>query len=72
MNYIVRKVLEPRYEVVRADEMPRPGVITSQVIELLNSADLVLTDPHRGECERVLRAGDPARQGEAVGPANRS
>jgi hypothetical protein len=35
-------------KLIRADELPEPGRITSQIIELLNSADLVIADLSRG------------------------
>jgi hypothetical protein len=35
-------------EPTRADQLPEPGRITSQIIELLNSADLVIADLSRG------------------------
>jgi hypothetical protein len=35
-------------EPIRADKLPEPGRITSQIIELLNSADLVIADLSRG------------------------
>jgi hypothetical protein len=46
MGYIVRScVKELGYEdPVRADHLPEPGRITSQIIELLQSADLVIAD----------------------------
>jgi hypothetical protein len=45
LKFLVRAALEPLgYQVVRADELPRPGLITSQIIEYLSSADLVVAD----------------------------
>jgi hypothetical protein len=45
LRHLIRKVLGPRgYEVVRADEIRAPGLITHQIIELLFDADLVVAD----------------------------
>lgn len=45
MRHLVRKVLEPRgYDVVRADEIHAPGMITHQIIEHLLDDDLVIAD----------------------------
>jgi hypothetical protein len=45
MKYIVAPCAEELgYKPVRADGLPEPGRITSQIIELLNSADLVIAD----------------------------
>lgn len=44
LRHLVRKVLEPAYSVVRADEIDDEGLITNQVIEHLLSDDLVVAD----------------------------
>jgi hypothetical protein len=45
LTHLVRKVLVPRgYNVVRADEIHAPGLITHQIIEHLIDADLVIAD----------------------------
>jgi hypothetical protein len=45
LHHLVRKVLEPRgYDVVRADEIRTPGLITHQVINRLLDDDLVVAD----------------------------
>lgn len=45
LRHLVRKVLEPlSYDVVRADEITTPGLITHQIIERLLDSDLVVAD----------------------------
>lgn len=44
IKYLIREAVPSRYKVIRADDLPRPGVITSQVFGLLQSADLVVAD----------------------------
>ena len=46
---VMRHIIEPvgveyNYEVVRADQLPRPGTITTQIIECLKEDDLVVAD----------------------------
>ena len=46
---VMRHLIEPvgeqyNYEVVRADQLPRPGTITTQIIECLKEDDLVVAD----------------------------
>ena len=43
-RHILNETLSSRFEVVRADELPHPGSITQQIINLLYSADLVVAD----------------------------
>ncbi|MFX1284971.1 MAG: nucleoside 2-deoxyribosyltransferase [Promethearchaeota archaeon] len=44
-NHIVIEILkEYDFEVIRADKIGKPGIITLQIIEQLNSADLVIAD----------------------------
>jgi hypothetical protein len=40
----VLSVLSRSYSIIRADELPRPGSITHQVIKLLYEADLVIAE----------------------------
>lgn len=45
LNYIVRPILDAEeIEVVRADEMPDPGLVTSQIIQKIVDDDLVVAD----------------------------
>jgi hypothetical protein len=44
LKHIIRKALEPRYKVERADKIDRPGTITVQVIQRVFDADLVVAD----------------------------
>jgi DNA-binding transcriptional ArsR family regulator len=44
LRHLVRKVLDTRYEVVRADEIDDEGLITNQIIEHLLEDDLVVAD----------------------------
>ena len=44
---VIRRVLEGdefKYRVVRADQLPEPGMITDQVITLASDAELVIAD----------------------------
>jgi hypothetical protein len=44
-KHLIRKICEPlKYKCVRADELDRPGIITSQIIECLVNYDLVIAD----------------------------
>jgi hypothetical protein len=47
LDYIIKPVAESEkygYTVIRADKIQTPGIITTQIIELLLSADLVIAD----------------------------
>ncbi len=45
LRHIIKPVCEAKsYEVMRADEIPDPGSITSQVIQQIYNADLVIAD----------------------------
>lgn len=45
LRHIVKPVLGPKgYSIVRADEMPRPGVITTQIMEAIFESNLVIAD----------------------------
>ncbi len=45
MRHIIRPVVEPcGYEAIRADEIDKPGIITSQVLQFVVEADLVVAD----------------------------
>lgn len=44
LKHIVRKALEPRYVVERADGLNLPGTISIQVVERVFEADLVVAD----------------------------
>lgn len=44
LRHLVRKVLEPKYNVVRADQIDDEGLITNQIIEHLLEDDLVIAD----------------------------
>jgi hypothetical protein len=45
LKHIVKPVVEPLgYRVVRADDVPEPGMITNQIVEMLIDADLVVAD----------------------------
>ncbi|MGH9952528.1 MAG: hypothetical protein ACRD5J_12940 [Nitrososphaeraceae archaeon] len=46
LNYVIRPITEEQYsyETARADDIPRPGMITSQIIERLLHDDLVIED----------------------------
>ena len=44
LEFVVCRVLEPDYEVVRADKISRPGQITDQIIQHLLEDPLVIAD----------------------------
>jgi hypothetical protein len=44
LKYLIKPVLEPGYDVKRADELNREGLITNQIIERLREDDLVIAD----------------------------
>ncbi|MFX0173637.1 MAG: hypothetical protein ACFE9L_17245 [Candidatus Hodarchaeota archaeon] len=47
LKYIVKKVfseIQEEFEIIRADQISEPGSITSQIIEKLINADLVIAD----------------------------
>jgi hypothetical protein len=44
LRHLVQKVLEDRYQVVRADQIDEEGLITNQIIEHLLEDDLVVAD----------------------------
>lgn len=44
LKHLVKKALEPNYEVERADDIKRPGVITVQIVQQVFDADLVVAD----------------------------
>ena len=45
LQYIIRPAVEScGYKAVRADEIPKPGIITSQIIQLVADAPLVVAD----------------------------
>jgi hypothetical protein len=44
LEHIIKETLGSRFNVERADDISRPGMITVQVIELLDRADLVVAD----------------------------
>lgn len=44
LRHVVQKVLEPGYDVIRADQIDDEGLITNQIIEHLLEDDLVVAD----------------------------
>lgn len=45
LKYIIKPIVEEfGYTTIRADQMPEPGVVTSQIIQHLIDADLVIAD----------------------------
>jgi hypothetical protein len=44
LRHILTPALEGRYEIIRADSMPKPGVITSQIMDAIFNSDLVIAD----------------------------
>jgi hypothetical protein len=44
LRHLVRKVLDSRFQVIRADEIDEEGLITNQIIEHLLEDDLVVAD----------------------------
>ncbi len=44
LKHLVQKVLEPRFRVIRADQIDDEGLITNQIIEHLLEDDLVIAD----------------------------
>ena len=44
LRHIIKKALEPTYEVIRADEEANPGAITPQFVAAITSADLIVAD----------------------------
>ena len=44
LRHLVQKVLEPEYQVVRADLIDEEGLITNQIIEHLLEDELVVAD----------------------------
>src|SRR5438094_2959942 len=43
-RHILNETLSSRFKVIRADDLPHPGSITQQIIDLLHKADLVVAD----------------------------
>jgi hypothetical protein len=43
-RHILQETLSSKFKIVRADDLPHPGSITHQIIELLHNADLVVAD----------------------------
>lgn len=77
LELIIQPALEKfGFEVIRADRIPRPGVITSEIIQLVQSADLCIIDltGHNPnvfyECGRRHETGKPfiqiIRKGENI------
>ena len=46
LRYVIKAALEPKYQVIRADEISTPGMINDQVIASIRNADLVVADLH--------------------------
>ena len=42
LNYVIRKVAEPEYKVIRADEINESGLISPKIIKHLKEDDLVI------------------------------
>jgi hypothetical protein len=46
LRYVIKRGLEPKYRVTRADEISAPGMINDQVITSIQTADLIVADLH--------------------------
>ncbi|SRR6266571_7741529 len=46
LAYVVKPALEPAYEVTRADDISKPGMVDAQVIIAIKLADLIVSDLH--------------------------
>ena len=46
LRYVIKTGLEPKYRVIRADEISTPGMINDQVITSIRGADLIVADLH--------------------------
>lgn len=46
LRYVIKRGLEPKYRVTRADEISTPGMINDQVITSIRTADLIVADLH--------------------------
>lgn len=46
LRYVIKRGLEPKYRVTRADEISTPGMINDQVITSIQTADLTVADLH--------------------------
>lgn len=44
LRHLLKPSLEPEYEVERADQISRPGIITVQIVQRIFDADLVVAD----------------------------
>jgi len=44
LKHVITKPLENKYRIERADEISKPGLITMQIIQRLQDADLVIAD----------------------------
>jgi hypothetical protein len=44
LRHVIRKALDSKYKIERADEIGKPGVITVQIIQRLAAAELVVAD----------------------------
>jgi hypothetical protein len=44
LKHVIRPAMARRYRTIRADELPHPGIITSQVIQHVLNDDLVIAD----------------------------
>jgi hypothetical protein len=44
MQHLLKPVLEPRYEIIRADQIGEPGLINDQILEHLQTDELAIAD----------------------------
>jgi hypothetical protein len=47
VDEVLKLIIEPAaedYEIIRSDKISKPGMITTQIIQLLAEADLVVAD----------------------------
>jgi hypothetical protein len=44
LDFVIRPAAEARYEIVRADTLATPGLITTEIVSRLRAADLVIAD----------------------------
>ena len=61
LEYVITPATENHgYNVVRADHINEPGVITNQIIQHIINDDLVIAESNRTQRKCILRISDPS------------
>lgn len=48
LKYVIREVLEDRYQIDRADQIAEPGIITNQIVDKIVECDVLIADLTEG------------------------